>query len=246
VTEPQPRRLVWSPDEVILACDLVAQNGWRQLEDDDSKVIELSALLQTLPIYPVNLRLPNFRNPNGVARKTADIATVHPDYPGVPTHGGTTDKQMIAAFLADPAEMHAKALALREAAARGDLGPLTSPVDDEEDSAAEGRLLLRLHVSRERSRKLRQRKIKATLSRGQPIACEVCGFDFKQTYGERGKGYIECHHILPLHAVGNRTTRLRDLSLLCSNCHRMIHVRTPWLTPEQLRAAITASHSATF
>jgi predicted HNH restriction endonuclease len=29
----------------------------------------------------------------------------------------------------------------------------------------------------------------------------VCGFDFAQTYGDRGKGFIECHHIVPLHVA---------------------------------------------
>ncbi|HBF7178023.1 TPA: restriction endonuclease, partial [Clostridioides difficile] len=28
--------------------------------------------------------------------------------------------------------------------------------------------------------------------------CVVCGFDFEKTYGNRGKGYIEIHHIRPL------------------------------------------------
>jgi 5-methylcytosine-specific restriction enzyme A len=244
VPEPPRRNPDWSADEVILACELVAQNSWRQLEDNDPRVVELSALLQTLPIHQPSSRLPNFRNPAGVARKTADIATIHPDYRGVPTHGGGTDKRIIAAFLAEPGEMSARAQALREAVAHGDLASLTSPVDDEEETAPEGRLLIRLHVTRERSRRLRQRKIEAVRGRGQPVVCEACGFDFERTYGDRGRGYIECHHVLPLYATGNRTTRLQDLSLLCANCHRMIHVRTPWLTPKQLHAAIMTYRSA--
>lgn len=235
---PARRNPTWAPDEVILACDLVAQNGWHQLEDSDPRVAELSTLLQGLPLHPLYTRLENFRNANGVARKTADIATAHPAYRGVPTHGGATDRQVIAAFIADPAEMHARAQALREAAIRGELANLAGPFDEEDDGAAEGRLLIRLHVSRERSRGLRRRKIEDAQRSGQPIACEVCGFDFEQTYGNRGRGYIECHHVIPLHTLGSRRTLLRDLALLCANCHRMIHVRSPWLTPEQLSAII--------
>jgi 5-methylcytosine-specific restriction enzyme A len=236
---PARRNPTWTPDEVILACDLVAQNSWHQLEDSDPRVVELSTLLQGLPLHPLHTRLENFRNTNGVARKTADIATAHPDYRGVRTHGGATDRRAIAAFMADPAEMHVRAQALREAAMRGELANLDGSADrEDDDGAAEGGLLVRLHVSRERSRGLRRRKIENARRNGQPIACEVCGFDFEQTYGNRGRGYIECHHIVPLHALGSRRTLLRDLALVCANCHRMIHVRSPWLTPKQLRAAI--------
>jgi 5-methylcytosine-specific restriction enzyme A len=68
----------WAEDEIILACDLVAQNGWRQLDDSDPRVAELSGMLQSLPLHPPGKRLATFRNLAGVARKTADIATVPP------------------------------------------------------------------------------------------------------------------------------------------------------------------------
>lgn len=68
----------------------------------------------------------------------------------------------------------------------------------------------------------------------------LCGFDFVAAYGPHGEGYIECHHVIPLHASGEVKTRLEDLVLICANCHRMIHRRAPWLTPAQLRAFIDA------
>jgi 5-methylcytosine-specific restriction protein A len=61
----------------------------------------------------------------------------------------------------------------------------------------------------------------------------ICGFDFAIKYGDLGAGFIEAHHILPL-AAGPATTRLPDLALVCSNCHRMLHRAKPWMTPEQL------------
>jgi 5-methylcytosine-specific restriction protein A len=57
---------------------------------------------------------------------------------------------------------------------------------------------------------------------GQAIACEVCGFDVSIAHGERGSDYIECHHRTPLHTTGPTVTRLKDLALICSNCHRML------------------------
>ena len=75
-----PHRIDWGWEEIVLACDLVAQNGWRQLDAGDPRVQELSGLLQRMSMHPLEARLPSFRNAAGVARKTYNIATVHPDY----------------------------------------------------------------------------------------------------------------------------------------------------------------------
>lgn len=71
------------------------------------------------------------------------------------------------------------------------------------------------------------------------LECEVCGFDFATRYGDLGTGFIEAHHILPLAAAGPATTRLADLALVCSNCHRMLHRAKPWMTPEELGKRLT-------
>ncbi|HEX7304188.1 HNH endonuclease, partial [Lentzea sp.] len=73
------------------------------------------------------------------------------------------------------------------------------------------------------------------------LACEVCGFDFESFYGERGKGFAEVHHAVPLHVTGPTTTKLDDLVVLCSNCHRMIHRGKNWMTPDELRHAVSPS-----
>jgi 5-methylcytosine-specific restriction protein A len=65
------------------------------------------------------------------------------------------------------------------------------------------------------------------------LACEVCNFDFGVVYGELGTGFAECHHKLPL-SEGVRRTRLEDLAIVCSNCHRMLHRRSLSLSIEQL------------
>jgi hypothetical protein len=60
------------------------------------------------------------------------------------------------------------------------------------------------------------------------------------THGDRlflsRQGFIECHHLVPLHELrGLRKTRLEDLALVCSNCHRMLHRQRPCLTVNELR-----------
>ncbi|WP_436850737.1 HNH endonuclease [Streptomyces avermitilis] len=73
------------------------------------------------------------------------------------------------------------------------------------------------------------------------MACEACGFDFEEVYGDRGAGYVECHHVGPLHEAGEGRTKLSDLALICANCHLMIHRRAPWPTPEALRGPPSSS-----
>lgn len=108
----------------------------------------------------------------------------------------------------------------------------------------EGRYLLRWHAYRERNPALRRKKITSVIAAGGSLACEVCEFDFGDFYGERGHGYIECHHVEPLHVGGERARGIRDLALLCSNCHRMIHTRPPWPTPAELRELIRRQANA--
>ncbi|WP_329165654.1 HNH endonuclease [Streptomyces sp. NBC_01267] len=235
----------WTRDEIILACDLAMANDWKRLEFDDPRVVELSALLQTMPIHPEELRNELFRNPNGVARKTVDITCRHPSYTGKPTNGNALDVEVMNDFLARPAEMAKVARHIRQGLVAGEFQELAPEVEEEGDdySAPEGKLLLRRHRSRERNKALRKRKIDAAVRQGRPLACEACGFDFEQVYGDRGSGYIECHHVVPLHEAGEGRTKLSDLALICANCHRMIHRRAPWPTPGELRASIEQKHA---
>lgn len=55
--------------------------------------------------------------------------------------------------------------------------------------------------------------------------CKICKFDFEKAYGERGRGYIEIHHIKPLSILEEKTIidPINDLIPVCANCHRMIH-----------------------
>ena len=94
----------------------------------------------------------------------------------------------------------------------------------------------RMHRVRERNRELVRRKRDAVLRETGRLACEACDFDFNDTYGEHGRGFIEVHHLLPLHVLKPGTrTRMQDLAVLCANCHRMVHAKTKWLTLTQMK-----------
>jgi len=238
----------WTWDELVLACALVYKNDWKEIKRNDTRALELSDLLQLLPIHPPESRGDDFRNPNSIQHKTADIATAHPEYKGKTTKGGRLTKEVVRAFLDRPQEMLAAAERIRDIVAKGDADTIEAvsaqPADEAETSADEGRILERLHRYRERDPKLRERKIRSVVASGQPLACEVCSFDFARTYGKHGQGYIEVHHIVPLHEAGPSKTELQDLALLCANCHRMCHRRlektSTWPSPSELRAMINS------
>jgi 5-methylcytosine-specific restriction protein A len=231
----------WTYDELVLACDLVALNEWRELPVEDPRVVDLSDLLQRLTDHPLSVRGPRFRSLDSVRRKMADISTRHPHSRRQPTNGGKLDVLVMHEFIERPEEMHAHAELIRTGVrsnAFADVPDKSEPGLDDGDGVREGGVLARRHLARERNPKLRRRKINDVLRRLGYLACEVCGFDFERTYGDRGTGYAECHHVVPLHVSGATTTRLRDLVILCANCHRMIHRGSQWLTPAELREIV--------
>lgn len=101
-------------------------------------------------------------------------------------------------------------------------------------------MILRLHLSRERSRKLIQRKREQVQAQFGRLACEACDFEFADRYGDLGQGFIEVHHMKPVStlAAGDKT-RLEDLAVVCANCHRMLHRRKALLSVDELRGLIT-------
>jgi 5-methylcytosine-specific restriction protein A len=228
----------WTRDELILACALAESNGWQQVYDTDPRAKELSQLLQSPVIHPFP-RHPDFRNPAGVGQKTRNIVDRHPDHDGSQSNGNRLDKEVLDDFLADPAGMRAMAARVRELFTAADASsPELPDLDPVDIVAGEGGVALRAHLRRERDPKLRRSKLADTKKRGLPVACEVCSFDYAQTYGAHGLDYIECHHRVPLHVTGETKTRLGDLALLCSNCHRMIHRSKRWLTVEELKQLV--------
>jgi len=123
-----------------------------------------------------------------------------------------------------------------------DFEPNTTNVDVTEDDAGfpEGKKKLKQHICRERNAKVIYLAKKRYKEEYGQIICEICGFSFEQTYGNIGINFIEGHHILPVSEIpeGYRT-KTEDIVLLCSNCHRMIHRRRPWLKKDELMKLIS-------
>ena len=108
------------------------------------------------------------------------------------------------------------------------------------DSFPEGKLAERLHRLRERNSALTREVKSETLSKHGKLQCQVCLFDFQEKYGGLGVGYIEAHHTKPVSELpenGGETLK-KDIALVCSNCHRMLHRKRPWLEMDELAAII--------
>lgn len=217
----------WTRDEHILALDLYLKQG--PLSKDHPAVVDLSAVLNRLPLHDHAAVGANFRNPSSVYMKLNNFRRLDPGYEGAGlSHGSRGEETVWDEFYGDLERLSAVASRIRAAASDGPSRKAVEgyPEEEGEAEAEEGRVLYRLHRVRERKPSLVRKKKESVLKSGASLACEACRFDFARTYPGLGEGYIECHHTVPLAELepGQRT-RLRDLALLCSNCHRMVHHR---------------------
>ena len=111
--------------------------------------------------------------------------------------------------------------------------------EDDESRFSEGKARYKLHRTMERDSRIVRKAKEQRLSATGKLECDVCSLDFKRTYGSRGEGFIEAHHTIPVASLaGKRKTKLSDLALVCSNCHRMLHRGKPMLSVEQLRRIV--------
>lgn len=228
-------RFDWTPDELILALDLYFKEPGAIGSKSHPAVHELSAVLNNLPIHPALDRNEHFRNPNGVGMKLANFLRFDSSYTGKGLNRGNKyEEQIWNEFAHDLPRLRKVSDAIRRAVASGEIDSLAE--EEEIADAAEGRVLTKLHRYRERSQKLVKLKKATVLTQTGALECEVCRFDFSAVYGERGDGFAECHHMLPLEQLtpGSKT-KLGDLAIVCSNCHRMIHAKRPWLNLDELR-----------
>ena len=101
--------------------------------------------------------------------------------------------------------------------------------------SAENQQKLARHMRRERNPRV-VRDAKAMWFKNDPdMRCCVCGFSFRETYGDLGDKCIHAHHLDPLgHSSESRVPKPSDFEPVCANCHWMLH-RDDSLTPSALR-----------
>lgn len=122
--------------------------------------------------------------------------------------------------------------------AKGRLGNLNDRTQLKKytDEFPEGRKFEQLHKSRERNSRVVLIAKQQFIEKHGRLFCEVCNFNFEETYGPIGKYFIEGHHTIAVSNMkSDHKTKPEDIAMVCSNCHRMVHKRRPWLTMKDLK-----------
>ena len=103
----------------------------------------------------------------------------------------------------------------------------------------EGKPVTKTRKLRQRSSRLSKAAKERYLAVHGELRCEICGINFKEVYGELGEGYIEAHHPEPLSKMdGTQFVDVEGMVLLCANCHRVLHRKSPPYSIEELRQVV--------
>lgn len=231
----------WSRDEHIIALDFYLRHAPTIPGKNSKEIIALSELLNRLQTNIEGEKQSTFRNPAGVYMKLMNFRRFDPAYNGIGLANGSGDEEVVWDLYAkNPSALHKLA---KHISSFVDTGIDTAaaitlpPLDEQEVEGNEGQILSRVHRYRERDASLVGKKKERFVKEHSRLFCECCGFDFSENYGEHGKGYIECHHTKPVSELeAGGATKLSDLVMLCSNCHRMIHRSRPWLSIDDLKS----------
>jgi 5-methylcytosine-specific restriction protein A len=234
----------WHRDEIILALDLYFKLEPGQISARNPAIIELSKVLNKLPIHEERPDSVKFRNPNGVGLKLSNFLAIDQTYDGKGMQSySKLDKLVFEGFENQKQRLALLANNIKEAVLNESLNNKLYAIGEETDDTLamvkEGMVIYRLHKYYERNPKINKQKKSLHLKKYGQLDCEACDFNFHRTYGDLGKGYIECHHTTPLYQIGAESiTTLNDLALVCSNCHRMIHREIDTVSIKSLRESI--------
>lgn len=229
----------WCRDELILALDFYQQK-YPDIPRRDTD--DISRLAVSISEAGKRSHKPQ-RNRNSVYMKLMNFSSLDErrtvDGKRGLTNLGKEDREVWGGYLNQGDRLRQEAAAIVAAAPLLLNPPPEGDEEQDDDGEAEGGVLYYLHKKKERARGLAKRKRDDVLARTGTLACEACDFNFFHVYGPRGEGYIHVHHKTPLFLLepGART-RLRDLAVVCANCHCMIHRTRDPMAVEDLRAEL--------
>lgn len=219
----------WHRDEIILALALYRTLDPKDMNVNNILVLELSELLNRIPLHERRAEHEKFRNVNSVVLKLGNFKAIDPEFIGQGMSSfSKNDEKIFFEFYGNVTELQLRANQIKNTvmneAVNKELYKIQDDYEDGDYLATEGKVIYKLHKLRERNNKLNNKKKELYLKKYGKLDCEVCKFDFFETYGELGKGFIEAHHRVPLSEIyAEQITKLDDLALVCSNCHRMLH-----------------------
>ena len=206
----------WNRDETILALDLYFDFAGIIPSGEDDRIKSLSQLLRSMPYHTNASKKDSFRNADGVSFKLQNLRQVATGK-GL-GNVSKMDRVIWSEFANKPEEAKKQATLIK---AGIKLVKLESEDSDDDLQFAEGRIVTEAHKRRERNPQLRRKFFKKRELSG-PLSCDIC--NCVGSLHQFADAIFEAHHLVPLAvATVEQVTKIKDLSLLCANCHRMIH-----------------------
>lgn len=232
----------WSRDELILALELYMRAPHSPPSTRSKEVSELTKVLLKLALLRGANVGPKFRNANGVYLKMMNFRRFDPLRAGKGMQrGGKQEEDIWNEYSNDLPSLRQAASVIRASVNDPRIFAELQSLASDDEGVEEGGVSYRLHKRYERDRRIIDQKKAMALAEFGCLKCECCEFDFAEEYGEVGFGFIEAHHRKPVFKMKpGAKTRKEDLSLVCSNCHRIIHSRREPLTIDEVKAAIIA------
>jgi len=230
-----------SQDEWLLCLEVYLRYRGQSLPNENSlEILELSDAMRRIRAALSGQPAENFRPPRGVLRRILEFRHLDQD----PACAHKKPKRARDVWDIWGEKPHATiaqiAEAIKKCIAAEEVQAVAEPHIEYNYNAVESQILTRVHTVRERDKRIVMlKKEKFQDENNGKLYCEACSFDFASRYPRHGDDFMECHHIKPLSefSPGEETT-LDDLALLCSNCHRMVHYRRPWLDMKELNQVL--------
>ena len=206
-------------DEAILALDVLYFTNELQLNKESKEIIELSELLNELPIIPLSVRGEIFRNSNGIKNQLIKFKSSYPKGKK-DSHVGSIFYEIADEFSGRKDDLHKIASAIKQN--RDFFKNVTFGSELEGEDFPEGTLLYHLH------RVLETRDGRKIFPAGN---CEICHLNLSEVYEPIPGNFLQCHLSVPLTELnGSKKYKASDFITVCPNCHAVLHRHRPWLT----------------
>lgn len=205
-------------DEVILALDVLYNSNAEHLGAKSKEIIDLSELLNALPIYPKDVRPENFRNCTGVSHQISHFRSGYSHEENA-WNVGSLFFRINQEFKQNNLDLHETAEAIRKNRELFDKFPFGS--NDEATGFPEGELLGHLH-------RVLENRYGSKIPKES--RCSICKIDLSRVYS-CGVDLLHNHLMVPLNQLDGETKyTANDFITVCPNCHEALHRRRPWVT----------------
>ena len=207
-------------DEIILALDVLHTAANEQLNKNSSCIVELSELLNDLPIHHYSVRKKNFRSPSGILKQ---MMTFKRSYlKGIKdVDVGLRFYEVALEFDNKEDELHAIANAIRRN--RSFYSSVAFGNEIEGNCFPEGALLGHLHcfVEQRDSAELKPE-----------TRCRICKIKTEDIY-HGNLNLMTMHLTIPITSInGKKKYGAEEFITVCPTCHAALHRTRPWVLKE--------------